>query len=320
MKHILLIVTAFICKFALAQPDFTKYDMPNIGDQDTIRVIENYLLNHVPEVEVGNNYVWDYSDLPIDSLSYKYAVHTYRPKTHPLSNFFPHASFEDYIISGANEFLNLYDFENDTLLVYRIGSVPDILWDVERDPYPKMIFPYVFNETKSVIVNLNNTITNDQITYDGFGTLMLPHGKTHTNVFRFTNITYSTSSAISTIGYTMNWYKQGGHIPLLSMESTYLPTLYNIHCNTSNSAILGIEDTEEQTIDFRISPNPSTGIFHIQTNGYQPDKVEVFSMLGEKIYNGNSEKQINLSSFAKGMYFVTIYEGANRATQKIIIN
>lgn len=53
--------------------------------------------------------------------------------------------------------------------------------------------------------------------------------------------------------------------------------------------------------DFKIYPNPSTGIINIQTD----KQIQISNTLGRVIYNGN-DNQIDLSEYGKGVYFVKV--------------
>jgi PKD repeat protein len=80
------------------------------------------------------------------------------------------------------------------------------------------------------------------------------------------------------------------------------------------------EELEEQTGNFNLFPNPNNGSFIIQPaeTGKQYF-VEVFNMLGEKIYSAAlKEEDIYLNAVA-GIYFVRVSDGKNVFTQKLVI-
>jgi Secretion system C-terminal sorting domain len=75
-----------------------------------------------------------------------------------------------------------------------------------------------------------------------------------------------------------------------------------------------------------IYPNPSKGIFTIKNadNHLTNSSIEIYNVVGEKIYSvRNSTPQstysIDISSFAKGLYYVRIADGSNIHTEKIVI-
>ena len=70
-----------------------------------------------------------------------------------------------------------------------------------------------------------------------------------------------------------------------------------------------------------ISPNPSNGIFTIQSteNMYE---IEIENLLGEKIYNSisnNNKSEINLTKQPLGIYFIRVNSKKGITTRKIII-
>lgn len=68
---------------------------------------------------------------------------------------------------------------------------------------------------------------------------------------------------------------------------------------------------------FSIYPNPTNGIFFIETEGIIND-VTIFDIVGKQILKSNN-KEINLSNFEKGIYFVQVSIDNNIvSTQKII--
>ncbi|WP_191963487.1 T9SS type A sorting domain-containing protein [Pseudotamlana haliotis] len=91
---------------------------------------------------------------------------------------------------------------------------------------------------------------------------------------------------------------------------------------------LGIEEVDN-TAHYKLLayPNPSNGIFQITTTGtFGRSIVEIISVSGEiiKSYAIDSSEQLNnttfnLSSLAKGLYFVTIENNAGLGNLKIII-
>jgi hypothetical protein len=52
-------------------------------------------------------------------------------------------------------------------------------------------------------------------------------------------------------------------------------------------------------------PNPSNGIFNFKDTK-NIKQVEVYNLLGEQILAQGNQKQINLSGFAKGIYYARI--------------
>jgi photosystem II stability/assembly factor-like uncharacterized protein len=74
-----------------------------------------------------------------------------------------------------------------------------------------------------------------------------------------------------------------------------------------------------------IAPNPTHGVFYITfKNAAAKPKVEIYNVFGGKVYGASNLKpqasnEINLSKYAKGIYFVKISGGEKTYTEKIVI-
>lgn len=72
-----------------------------------------------------------------------------------------------------------------------------------------------------------------------------------------------------------------------------------------------------------VFPNPTKGKTYVQALGLTIQGIEVYNILGEKIYSTADFKQqslneVDLSSFQSGIYFVKMYDGEKTYTKKII--
>ena len=80
---------------------------------------------------------------------------------------------------------------------------------------------------------------------------------------------------------------------------------------------------ETETFGFRIFPNPSNDMVYLSNEGKTIQEVSICNNLGTLIYTNNKlqeEYNIDISSFAKGLYFVSIECENEIITQKVIIN
>ncbi len=70
-----------------------------------------------------------------------------------------------------------------------------------------------------------------------------------------------------------------------------------------HSESLGLE---EATLQFSISPNPSSGVFYV--NAPCENRVEVYTIKGENVFQQNfiDSTNVDLTTFPKGMYFVVL--------------
>jgi len=82
--------------------------------------------------------------------------------------------------------------------------------------------------------------------------------------------------------------------------------------------IIGIEETISNV---RVYPNPTSGLFVVETAN--ANQIVVFDATGRIVYNENitdSEVQIDLSNEANGLYFIKLVENGNVIIKKLIKN
>ncbi|QIL76160.1 MULTISPECIES: T9SS type A sorting domain-containing protein [Hymenobacter] len=77
-----------------------------------------------------------------------------------------------------------------------------------------------------------------------------------------------------------------------------------------------------------VYPNPSTGIVHIDINGFNGRKTElrILNVIGSVIYresltelNGRFTKTLDLSKFASGLYYVKLESDNASEMRKLVI-
>lgn len=72
---------------------------------------------------------------------------------------------------------------------------------------------------------------------------------------------------------------------------------------------------------FKIYPNPATDILTIETAGFGPYSIRIYSMNGQEIYTETytgSIHEIDLSSFRKGIYFLSIRSEDHTVSRKVV--
>jgi len=137
------------------------------------------------------------------------------------------------------------------------------------------------------------------------------------------------STTCPTSGCTYQWYKNGTPICSNAPTCTYTgPGNYTVMitdgsgCVFSGSyVVVGIEEQDASTL-FSIHPNPASETFTITFNRFISGKINIYTILGEKVYskdfNGITEN-ISCRHFSPGIYFVKIINGENTYAQKLMI-
>ncbi len=103
----------------------------------------------------------------------------------------------------------------------------------------------------------------------------------------------------------------------LNQENFEITLHIDRHSGTDNLKL-------EQQIE--ISPNPSTGIINLNTNGYELEEVNIISAQGQKVRSINIDGYMNnggridLSDLSNGVYFIEMNHKGDTITKKIVIS
>lgn len=65
--------------------------------------------------------------------------------------------------------------------------------------------------------------------------------------------------------------------------------------------------------------NPVSDFLEISSN-YTIDKIELYNVIGNKVYDSANTNKLDVSNISKGIYLIAVYSGNERRTKKIIIN
>lgn len=89
----------------------------------------------------------------------------------------------------------------------------------------------------------------------------------------------------------------------------------------------GLSNATDNNVEFAVSPNPNSGLFKItvSTKVATEYNLNVRNMLGQSVYtdvinvNGSTVEQMDLSSFEKGIYFVSLENDSEKLLKKVIV-
>jgi hypothetical protein len=79
-------------------------------------------------------------------------------------------------------------------------------------------------------------------------------------------------------------------------------SLSGINLSPSNCIRIGSAENNGITV----YPNPATGILNFGYTGTQPQRIEIFNILGEKIIDSPWRQSLDISSFSAGVYVVRV--------------
>jgi len=111
-------------------------------------------------------------------------------------------------------------------------------------------------------------------------------------------------------------------------DSLYVTITDANGCTLTDTAIVNcltiIAENNMET-NFNIYPNPANGIFTLTFENDNQYQIEIYNILGENIFKSQIFKQqmtkeINLSGFSKGIYFVKIDNEEQIYMKKIVLN
>lgn len=318
---VLLALSVFGISFA--QPAFTSADMPNIGDSDTVIIFPINNLQHDLDTETGNGFVWDFTELPVNTYSMFVNVDSYQEKQYDMSENFPETSIERFTIGSNSSKLGYYEYRNDTLLMYKYGAPSAIAW---FPPIALMAFPLNFNQSSDITSDFYYGVlkTGERraiATYDGFGTLKMPNNKTYSNVFRVKTVerdtTFVTEGSITYVTYS--WYQQGGNIPLLQLKYGNSPGNYSVYASAGKGANTGTKELVELA-GISLYPNPAQNKLNLKL--LHPEEIielSIISPLGQRIKVFHSlPENIDVSDLPMGLYFLQLKSKNEHTSQTFI--
>jgi hypothetical protein len=105
---------------------------------------------------------------------------------------------------------------------------------------------------------------------------------------------------------------------LLGLNLYYRLKQIDYDGNFEYSNIIQLATRNSQPVTARISPNPATDHFTIETN--EPMSIQIINAQGQiiKEYNVENGQQINIKDLPSGIYYVSMLSNGSRTVQKLI--
>ncbi len=301
MKKITFIIATLITISLYAQP------ILNASDINPLNISSNNFSASSSTLGVGvpgANVNWDFSSLVLTSLGTSSNVSV---ATAPYASSFPTANF---FVRSSFDNRNSYGYYNLTTNKLEVTGLSDdngVIFNF-FNPDTIFIFPFSYNTsfTDTYQVDINSFVESKTVIYDAYGTVITPFG-TYNNVIRL-----KQTSGLGSISY--NWFKINPYTDILSA---------NVNSNNNEINFRIYQPTNLATIQnqlnnkFSIFPNPTSGNISIKNASFSESEtfVNVYDVLGNQIIKNekvdNDLKNINISDFATGLYFIKIVDNNN---------
>ena len=158
---------------------------------------------------------------------------------------------------------------------------------------------------------------------------------------------YIASSFVNSSKIYFNWiFKQGSNtfnltsdIEINKVALGYDLIYFTIQCNETKKkglqsntfaapytiTALSVENLKQNNFDVELFPNPAQDFVKIKTTGLSNEKIDfkIYTIANQLIFadkmNANSVYDLNVSGFAKGIYFVKLVNSGNTTVQKFIV-
>jgi hypothetical protein len=290
---ILSFIALTITSKSFAQPAITSLNFTNLGSKLFLYPINETFIH----LDAGANLTWNYGNIDtLDAIMYFVDVHS-STQAQAVLDAFPSASYFTEINLINNTTIQTTVSEVNSSGQYTLGYVNGTSITVLPAPKPIIELPLAYQ-------NVFGTSS-----YEAYGTLTTPFG-TYDNVVR-----------LADVGTTNTKYLYYSFSPVVTILMTYdknnstqeITGAYFLNLETN-----GLNLVEHKKQNFKIFPNPSNDIFTINWTGKEA-ALTISSVSGQIIHSSKLDKNLTFDFFEKGIYFITIKEGNNSLTEKIII-
>lgn len=257
----------------------------------------------------GPNQTWDFSGFQFTINATFNSV--------PVATGIQHTTFPEsnncYKFSPSAFNINFYYYmkvSNSEMDQLGIASDDDVYINYNGNTRKMLQFPYTYNTTytDSYQELEDDAPTNMTVTYDAYGTLILPFG-TFTNVIR---------QKIEENGVTN--YKWINTNPFYYIVETYFET--DLITITKATSVLAVDQSSINT--FTLAPNPTNGEFKINSSNFTNDhfSIMIYDSTGRLVLKKevSSDSEIAITDCAAGLYYAKILDENNNllCSKKII--
>lgn len=320
MKKILIAILFFKSISTFAQPVLSTTSQ--IGYVAPFAVASAATAPLAPIATMGANVTWDATGLlkdagiPLVNYSVLTPVGTMYAADYPAANWY----FTDPVLAAmvGHTYFNL---STDSFVLWG-AHVTGSPYEIYDNPEMELTFPFTFNQTINNTYSKTNytavggisSVQNGDVTltYDGYGTLMLPNG-TYNNVVRIKKVRTNNLGPTLT---SYRWYKASDGEQLLMYEEKAGGSL-NVVFNTN--VVNGVSDLHNND-GVLIGNNIGLNQISIKADK-NISSVCLYSVTGQRIKNYDRINANNFNmpkEFSKGIYLLAIEIDGHTSMQKVI--
>lgn len=320
MKKILFALSLCLSFNAFAQPVLNNTSQ--IGYVAPIAVASVATGTLVPVATAGANVTWSCVGLVKDA---GYPIINYTvssPAGTPFVADYPSANwhFTDPALAAAVG--HTYCALSTDSFVLWGAHIAGSAYEVYDNPELELVFPFAYNQivnntysktNYTAVGGISSYQTGDvTLTYDGYGTLILPNG-TYNNVVRVKKV------RTNNLGPTLNtytWYNSTNGERLLIYEEKAGGAV-NVVYNTNVVSSLSQYDQQH---GINIHNDLGAGRVSV-TSPYNIEQINIYSMTGQLIRTYQNIQSPNFHfdyESAKGIYLVNVVSNGITTTQKVV--
>lgn len=342
MKKLLpAIIMLLISSSTIAQISIVSSDMPKSGSKSTVTTAIPTSINLMLD-QTGANYTWDYSNLAKltdDVVTYDKATDISSIYIFFGINAFGRKVFDEMTF-GAVTIKDVYDFyKNSSSKFQAVGRgisfngtpIPSFFTDNDNIYEFPVQFGNNLSDNFKVIFTLPGLITLTQsgtrtTNVDGWGQVTTPY-KTYDclRVYSKVEQTNKVESDLIPIPIQVptnlieyRWIAKGEVIPVLTIRGTEVAGNF-----VPNYVAYRSEDPIKQSTDdvyankVNIYPNPAVNSLNINVDNGIINQVTIVNSVGKTVYTG-TDVSVDISSFNKGIYFVTVDVDGKKYIRKVV--
>lgn len=243
-------------------------------------------------------------------------------------------------LSSINGLLNIYN--NDALITIGLDALTSV-GNITIEGNEQLLNFYgleninLHNRNLSIIANDNITSLNGFVFNNSHGNLYISHNPILTDLSLLTNLNtivgtlniqnndaltnlngFSNLSVVGGIGIGNN-ISLNDFCGLTTLMSNNYTGSFGVSGNAYNPSQQDIIDGNCETLsieEFQLNqvnvyPNPTTNYLIIDSE-FEINRMEIYTLQGQKVASHNNQNKINVSSLSNGMYFLKVTNNSNR--------